>query len=145
MISPKKVGYEYIFKLTINQRGNVCKTQHWNAFVKPLLQWKSNEYHTNWVCVFVALSIQCAMRMRHIAIYGLPHSTVFCHIISKKARFSRKNLTRTQKVRFDFLYKFFLKLFFILRRMYIGLHVKYPLFLSEFNEPWTSSINFWKK
>ena len=22
--------------------------------------------------------------------------------------------------------------------MYIGLHVKYPLFLSDFNEPWTS-------
>jgi len=33
-------------------------------------------------CVFLALGIQHAMRMRHIVIYGLPHSTIFFHIIS---------------------------------------------------------------
>jgi hypothetical protein len=26
--------------------------------------------------------------------------------------------------------------------MYIGLHVKYPLFLSDFNETWTSASDF---
>jgi hypothetical protein len=48
---------------------------------------------------------------------------------------------------FDFLYNFFL--FFILRRMseiwskmYIGLHVKYPLLLSDFNETWLASTDF---
>jgi hypothetical protein len=51
-------------------------------FVQPLLQWENNEYYTSWVCVFVALSIQHAMRMRHIAIYGLPRSTIFFHFIS---------------------------------------------------------------
>ena len=33
-------------------------------------------------CVFVALGIQHAMRMRHVAICGLPRSTIFSHIIS---------------------------------------------------------------
>ena len=33
-------------------------------------------------CVFVALGIQHAMRMRHTLIYDLPRSTTFFHIIS---------------------------------------------------------------
>jgi hypothetical protein len=34
------------------------------------------------VCVFVALGIQHAMRMRHIVLCGLPRSTTSFHIIS---------------------------------------------------------------
>jgi hypothetical protein len=52
---------------------------------------------------------------------------------------------------FDFLYKFCLKYFSfqeefieILSQMYIGLHVKHPLFWSDFNETWTLSTYFQK-
>jgi hypothetical protein len=42
--------------------------------------------------VSVALGTQPAMRMRHIAIRVLPGPTVFFHIVSQMARFSKKLL-----------------------------------------------------
>ena len=55
----------------------------------------------------------------------------------------------TQNVYFDFLYKFCSNIFLleeemskIWSKMYIGLHVKYPLHLSDFIETWIFSTDF---
>jgi len=43
-------------------------------------------------CVFVALGIQHAMRMRHIVICGLPRTITFCHISHKRQDFRKIKL-----------------------------------------------------
>jgi hypothetical protein len=99
--------------------------------------------------MFVSWGIPHAMSMRHSVICGLHRSTVLFHIISLTERFS-KTSSGTQNV-FLFSLQFLSETFLILRRnlrdmieMYIGLHVKYPLFLSDFNETWIFSADFRK-
>jgi hypothetical protein len=48
----------------------------------PLLLWKSNIWS-----VSAALGTQCAQRMRHIVICGLPDSTVFSALSHKRQKF----------------------------------------------------------
>jgi hypothetical protein len=80
------------------------------------------------VCVLVALGTQSSMRMRHIAMCGLPACAVFFHITSQKCTFlfsllllraTFETLIRTER---DVM------------KNYAGLHLKYPLFLPDFNE-----------
>jgi hypothetical protein len=93
-------------------------------------------------CVFVGLGIQHAMRMRHIVICDLPGSTIFLHITLTTARFEggRGKLLKMQCL-FWVSLQFLSETFLILRKtklyiiaMYIGLPVKYPLLLPDFNE-----------
>jgi len=73
----------------------------------------------------------------------MPRSTIFFHIISQTALYSKKRYW-TQNTWFDFLYNFS-ETYFILtviewdkNHEYIVLHVKYLLFLFYFNETWIS-------
>ena len=51
--------------------------------MQPSLQWKSGKYSIICCeCVFVAVGVQHAMRMRPVVIFGLPGSEIFLHFIS---------------------------------------------------------------
>ena len=71
--------------------------------------------------MFLVLGIQHAMRMRHIVICNLFVLQCFSTLFHKRHEYSR-----------------------ILSKMYIGLHVKYSLFLSDFNETSIFSKDFRK-
>jgi hypothetical protein len=73
-------------------------------------------------------------------ICGLPGPTIFS-TLSHKRQFYKKEKVNEHKICFDFLYTFCLKHFSFLEemsetcsKMYIGLHLKYSLFFSDFNE-----------
>ena len=80
-----------------------------------------------------ALVIQHATRIRHIVIVPCPHYLINSTIFGKQ-------LLKKMCV-LIFIYNFFSATFLILRRnerdmkkIYIGLHIKYLLFLSGFSE-----------
>ena len=78
------------------------------------------------------------MLMRQFVILGPFGSTNFAHVISQTALFYKKVIKI--KYFFDFLYNFFSETFVIIRETErntikcVGFHVKYSLFLSDFNE-----------
>ena len=93
-------------------------------------------------CVFVLLSFLYAMRMRHIVdLWPLRLYSVSPHYLINGTIFVKKVIQH--RVSVLFLYNFCLKYFSfweelsgIWQKMYIGLHVKYRLFLSDSNEIW---------
>ena len=120
--------------------------------MQALLLWKRNKYYTTWVCVFVALGIQHAKLMNCVTCISMTCPAVqrFSTLSHKRNDFREKKVTKTKYV-FWFSLQRFSETFLILRRnardmikMFIGLRVKYPLFLSAFNETWIFSTDFRK-
>jgi hypothetical protein len=99
----------------------------------------------------VALGFQNAKSMRRIVICGLYGCKIFLHIFYWTARFSEGKKNIENKMCFDFLCKSCLKCFSFEEEfieiwpwMYLGLHDKYPICFSDFNEPWIFLANFWE-
>jgi len=90
--------------------------------------------------------------MRRIILLSVACPTVqyFC-TLSHKWHYFRKKKDFEREMCFDFPHNFCRKHFSfweelreIWSKAFIGLHVKYPLFLSDFNETWIFSTKVWK-
>jgi hypothetical protein len=101
-------------------------------------------------CVSIALVIQHAMRMRHITLSSVacPAVQYFSTLSHKRHDFPKKLLNVKCVVWVSLPLES--ETFLILRRIQrdstikVGLHAKYPLFFSDFNQIWILSTDFRK-
>jgi hypothetical protein len=94
------------------------------------------------------MQLECAILWRHLWPLWLYH--IFRHYLINCAIIEKMLLNI--KCVFSFFKQLLSKIFLIIKefseissQMSKRLHVKYPLFLSDFNETWISSIDFWRK
>jgi len=122
--------------------------------VLSLLQWKGNEYYILCVCICSLGYPACNAHVLYFYLWTATLHSTFSTLSYKRHDFQKKYIYIywTQNVCFDFLYSLcFSEAFLILRRnerqmikIYIGLQVKYPLLLSDFNEISILSTDFRK-
>jgi len=122
-----------------NKTGSLRLTQHSGRFVQPLLQWKSFKYYTFWVCVCSLRYPACNAHAPYCHLWPALLYNIFPHYLINGTIKKKKKLLKTKCV-FWFSLQLLSETFLILSRnerdvikMYIGLHVKYPLFLSGLN------------
>jgi hypothetical protein len=104
------------------------------------------------VCVLVTLVIQHVTRTRHIVICNLSRSTIIFHVVSYTIGSSKEKKITEHTTCFLFSMQLLFETLLIIRRnernitanVYIGLHVMYPLFVSDFNKSWIFSTYFRK-
>jgi hypothetical protein len=99
-------------------------------------------------CVFVALHIQHTTIMHHVVICGLSGCTNVSTLSHKRHDFRNESLLSVKCV-FWIALQFLSEMFLILKiiewdviKMFIGLHVNYPLFVSELDETGILSTYF---
>jgi len=87
----------------IIKTGNVRITSYKEAFVKQLLQWKSNQYYRTWVFV---CSLRYAAFKAHVPychLWPTPPYNIFLHFLINDTIFGGKKNYWTPNVCFDFL------------------------------------------
>jgi len=126
-------------------------TWHRDVFVLPILQRRSNEYYTTWVCICSLGYPACNAHAPYCHVWHAPLYNIFPHFLINGTNFERKKkLLNTKMCVFWFSLQILSETFLIPKRnergmvnTYIGLHVRYILFLTDFDE--TSKFWYFRK
>jgi len=115
--------------------------------VQPVLQWTGNKYYVFWVCALSCRYPACNVHAPYCHLWPAclaVHS--FSSLSHKRQDFLKKLLNL--KCVLWFSLQLLSETFVVKRRsewhMDIGLHVRYLLFLSDFNETWIFMTDFQK-
>jgi len=121
--------------------------------VQPLLQWRSNKFYVLWLCVrshtyppCIAHAPCCHLLSARLYNIFFSHHRINGTIFGKKKLIEHKMCVLIFSKTFFFWNIFHSKKNWTRydKQMYIGLHVKYSLFLTDFNETCNFSVDFRK-
>jgi hypothetical protein len=121
------------------RKDNVRITYHWGVFVQPLLKWNINKYYIFWVCVRSLRWPACSAHAPHCHLCPVRLCSIFPHYLIDGTVVENKFLNIQCLFLFSLRllsenFEFWEESCETWWKMCICLHVKFPLFLSNFNK-----------